>query len=664
MELFIYISKSAAILALFYLVYIAILRKDTFFTANRHYLVSGILAATVFPFIEFTKRVYVELPASPPSYFSESLPYPETMASTEVFSINWWQIGLLFYGMGVSVMLFLFLKQLYTLRVLLTEYPSEKKDGYTYIRIPKICAPFSFFKYIVYNPEIHCQEELTMILKHERVHGSQWHSVDILIANLMLIFQWMNPLAWLYKKGIEENLEFIADSATVQQVASVKQYQLALVKASSTIPIPSLTTNFYQSFIKKRILMLNKSTSKKINAWKLSIILPLLAMFLWSFNVKEVVEYTEKTDASAAVSQGFYSSSEDTHEAIPVGKEITPKEIASDKEPKVLSYKTAVISNEKQPVVHNRINSEEKNAQIKSKVMVQDILLTITKNTTPAELETMKTDLKSKGFSFDYSNLEFNDKKEITGISIKYKDVNGNSGNYSVSSDSPINTIIIKADGSKLSVRSTGSGDYSYSNDEDEEVVKARAQERRDRMHHRKMEMEKRRQEMEERREKMLEEMEERREEMIERNSKIHSENESIIYQGGTIKDSNKLFTRSRAHRDSSRATIFDNHNERKDRMRARRHSTIPMENLKRITKDATENDLDRLKDQFKSEGVSFSYSSIKRNGAGEITKIKVKLDNNNGSVSTSTFDNNGQPIKTVLLGSENGSTIMSSSPN
>ena len=95
---------------------------------------------------------------------------------------------------------------------------------------------------------------------------------------------------------MEENLEYIADSATVQQIESVKQYQLALVKASSTSPIPALTNNFYQSFIKKRIVMLNKSTSKKINAWKLILVLPLLAVFLWSFNINEVVTYSDSNE--------------------------------------------------------------------------------------------------------------------------------------------------------------------------------------------------------------------------------------------------------------------------------------------------------------------------------------------------------------------------------
>ena len=657
MELLIYLCKSAAILAMFYAVYIAVLRKDTFFSANRHYLISGILAAIILPLIQFTKRVYIEVPASNSLNISESLSAAPIMVSEEAMNVNWLQILLLIYAIGVLVILFQFLNQLYILFGLLSRYPSEKRNGFTYIQTPQDCAPFSFFKYIVYNPDMHSQEELIMILKHEEVHGSQWHTIDILIANMLLIFQWINPLAWFYKRSIEENLEFIADNETVQHVESVKQYQLALVKASSTIPIPALTTNFYQSFIKKRIVMLNKSTSNKINAWKLSIILPLLAIFLWSFNVNEVIEYTEIPNEVVSTFADSFSASEAIKETPVKGENENSLETASEKTANTVLPKTEEDNAILQVSNANESPSEEKNT-------FQDVLLSITKNTTKSELEALKTELKSKGFSFNYSNLEYNDSKEIIGISITYKDKNGNSGNYSVNSDSPINTIVIKASGNRISMRSAGSGDYSFSSDEEEEVVRARAKERREQMKEREMEMEERRAEMDERRAKMHEEMEEMRKEMEERSVRMRSEKDSTLFRNRSNNDSTGLFARKKMRHDSARASILDRHGERKDRMRARSHSSIPMENLKRITKDASENDLDRLKSQFENEGVSFSYSSIKRNDKGEIIKIKVKLDNNNGSISSSSYNNNGNPIKTILLGSENGTTVMTSSPN
>ncbi|MEL6812953.1 MAG: M56 family metallopeptidase, partial [Bacteroidota bacterium] len=303
METGIYLIKSISILSIFYGVYFVFLRKDTLFIAKRHYLLAGILAALFLPFLEFTQTIYREAPTmdfEPLADFhpmTTQMSVPQETAST----VDWWQIVLALYALGVVILLGRLLVQFISLLRLINQYPSEKRRKYTFVKVDKEIAPFSFFRYIVYNPMAHSEEELQMILKHEQVHASQWHSLDLIAGNLAGILQWMNPFSWLYKKSLEENLEFIADNETVLSVSSKKQYQLTLVKASSPIIAPALTTQFYQSFIKKRIIMLNKSTSKRRNIWKLSIVLPLLALFLWSFNVKEVVTYKENEAAIATL---------------------------------------------------------------------------------------------------------------------------------------------------------------------------------------------------------------------------------------------------------------------------------------------------------------------------------------------------------------------------
>jgi len=301
MEIGIYLLKSVAILTIFYVVYFIFLRKDTLFTAKRHYLLGGILASLLLPFLEFTKTIYKEAPIFEALPFSEGISTAtEAIVNTEVATpFDWWQFALVIYALGVLFMLGRLLYQLLSLLRLIGTYPSEKQKKYTFVKITENISPFSFFKYIVYNPQSHSEEELKMILKHEQVHASQWHSLDIIIGHIVRILQWVNPFSWFYKKSLEENLEYIADNQTVAQVLSKKEYQLTLVKASSPLLVPALTTQFYQSFIKKRIIMLNKSTSKRRNIWKLSIVLPAIALFLWSFNVKEEVKYKEtKTSVS------------------------------------------------------------------------------------------------------------------------------------------------------------------------------------------------------------------------------------------------------------------------------------------------------------------------------------------------------------------------------
>ena len=61
-ELAIYLLKSAGVLAVFALIYHFLLRRLTFFQSNRWFLLFGLFASVVFPFIEITQTVYVEQP--------------------------------------------------------------------------------------------------------------------------------------------------------------------------------------------------------------------------------------------------------------------------------------------------------------------------------------------------------------------------------------------------------------------------------------------------------------------------------------------------------------------------------------------------------------------------------------------------------------------------
>lgn len=312
METFIYIIKSITILSIFYIIYRIVLQKDTFFTANRHYLLAGIIAALVFPFLEYTKITYKDIPSITVPILEET-PYIATseeiaQLQPESITIDWWQIALILYAIGVGIMLIRLLVQLLSLNKLISAYPKTKKHGFTYVQITdKAITPFSFFKTICYNPNLHSSEELDMILAHEKIHVRQKHTIDVLLTQCVLAIQWLNPFAWLYKKSLEQNLEFIADNGAIQEVTSSKEYQRTLVKVSSTVMQPALTNNFYHSLIKKRIVMLNKQTSRKRNLWKLGLVLPALALFMYSFNVKEVIKYREIPNTSTSESHKTHS---------------------------------------------------------------------------------------------------------------------------------------------------------------------------------------------------------------------------------------------------------------------------------------------------------------------------------------------------------------------
>src|SRR5690606_21397662 len=103
------------------------------------------------------------------------------------------------------------------------------------------------------------------------------------IARTFCIAFWWNPFVWLYKKAIVQNLEFIADSDAFKNISDKKAYQFTLLKITTHESCVAISNHFFQSLIKKRIVMLNKNQSKRWNSWKYAIIVPALVIFMWQF---------------------------------------------------------------------------------------------------------------------------------------------------------------------------------------------------------------------------------------------------------------------------------------------------------------------------------------------------------------------------------------------
>ena len=286
----IYILKSAGLLSLFYLVYILMLKNDTAFQLNRKFLILGIISAFIVPSAIFTKTIQVESQEIVADNFSitEGFTGPISTLPQEE-PLNGWQIAGYIYFAGLSFFLIRFGFQLISLLKIIRIQPKSKKTGITILHTEEAIPPFSFFKYIIINPESHSPEELEIILQHEKIHAAQNHSADVLLANLTTAVLWFNPLVWFYKKSILQNLEFIADKETVANNISKKQYQETLLKVCLANFQPALSNSFYQSFIKKRILMLHKNSTSN-NLWKMTAVLPLVLAFLLVFNVKTVAQ--------------------------------------------------------------------------------------------------------------------------------------------------------------------------------------------------------------------------------------------------------------------------------------------------------------------------------------------------------------------------------------
>ncbi|MCF6132234.1 M56 family metallopeptidase [Flavobacterium wongokense] len=291
-QLFLYLLKSGGLIAVFYLAYHFLVRKETFFNSNRWFLLSGLATSLLLPLFFISKIVIVERPVIQVQDYAvvpqQPAPIIHNIPVAEPF--DWTQLLWTVYFIIAAVLVIKIVINLASLYRMLTKQQSIKKEQFKLINLNDNIAPFSFFNYIVYNPNLYSEKELENILLHEKIHSKGKHSIDVLTAETMCALFWFNPFMWLYKKAITQNLEYIADQRAIEQTDDRKSYQHALLKVVSNQNCLPITNNFYQSLIKKRIVMLNKNQSHRRSYLKYAMILPALVGFVLLFQVKVIAQ--------------------------------------------------------------------------------------------------------------------------------------------------------------------------------------------------------------------------------------------------------------------------------------------------------------------------------------------------------------------------------------
>ncbi len=317
---YIYIIKSCGLIALFYLAYHFMLRKETFFTNNRWFLLLGLFTSVLLPLVVFTKIIWVE--PTPVNYDWSSLPITTTV--NEDHTEEYIYLGLaVLYCMGVLYLLTKFGIDFYSLQKVFKGKIIKRQADFKFIDTTENIAPFSYFNTIVYNSSLYSNSELENILEHEKVHSEQNHTVDVLLSRLFCILFWFNPFIWLYKKAILQNLEFIADSEATKKISDKKAYQFTLLKITTHQNCVAITNHFYQSLIKKRIVMLNKNQSKKSNSWKYTLVLPALVAFMFLFQIETIAQ--EKK--SEQINTGPSKTNENSVDIYKINKNTTDEEL-------------------------------------------------------------------------------------------------------------------------------------------------------------------------------------------------------------------------------------------------------------------------------------------------------------------------------------------------
>ena len=301
---FAYFLKVNVAFVLFYAFYRLLFYKDTFFKLRRASLLAFFGLALLCPLLNIQDWVKEQEPMTEVIQIYSAI-LPEMTVTPEVVVKTDWKGILLsassYMYWGVMALLFVrFFIQLSS--ILLLAYRSRRTviHGVPVYRLDKPAGPFSFFKMIFIHPESHSEKEIDEILTHECTHVFQWHSVDVMICELITVICWVNPFAWLLKREVRHNLEYLADNTVIQSGYDCKSYQYHLLGlAHHYQAAATLYNSFNVLHLKNRISMMNKKRSHGIGRTKYLIFIPLAAFLMLLSNIEAVARITGEIAAEA-----------------------------------------------------------------------------------------------------------------------------------------------------------------------------------------------------------------------------------------------------------------------------------------------------------------------------------------------------------------------------
>ncbi|WP_456460078.1 M56 family metallopeptidase [Reichenbachiella sp.] len=398
-----YLMESSVLLACLYALYVLILRKETFFSLNRFYLITIVLFSLAIPLLsfDFNPAPAAQLPIRQLSeartiyydafadwtYAHQQTTTPTTANQSSWFSeLNWTQLALWamvgVYLIGVIVCLSRTVWTVQWIYGLIRRQGWEAWDDLRIVKVKNPMAPFSFLNYVFIHEEMMDTTEFDHILAHERTHVQQRHSLDLIFVQLLAAFFWFNPVIWQLIKSLKTTHEYIADNKILNEGYSLVEYQTLLLRQLISNNSYGLVHNFNLSFIKKRITMMTNKKSGAMGKVKVAVVLTLSIVF------SLVMIQCNSTDDEAEVDNTGLASSFELPKVQDVGY---TKYLGKDYNIIPLNITNSQVYQKGTPTAIKDIESALENANIQSDDIV---LLGIDKNQTMGFVREVQDELR------------------------------------------------------------------------------------------------------------------------------------------------------------------------------------------------------------------------------------------------------------------------------
>lgn len=292
-----FILESGVSLSLLAIIYVFFLRKETFFKLNRFFLLGSVLFSVILPFLKFKifnpqPIMLAEITVTPYRNLVEVVNvYSHGISGSieqAILSTN----SLIFvYLAGVVFFFGRFLFRIIQISLIIRKNKVKRFVGFKLVVLEKEVSPFSFLEYVFVCRSLQEKEGYNRIIAHEFEHIKQGHSFDVIILELLTVFQWFNPFMWMLRRAIRENHEYLADQAVLTSGVNRGYYKKLLLDQFVGGQLV-IANSFNYSLIKSRIKMMSKIKSSKLAITKISLGILVAAALVIAFacEQKESVE--------------------------------------------------------------------------------------------------------------------------------------------------------------------------------------------------------------------------------------------------------------------------------------------------------------------------------------------------------------------------------------
>jgi len=283
-----YFANVAISIIVFYLAYLLLFSKEKMFMFNRIYLITSMLVSFIIPLITFTEQIVMPATAGITDIGTATTSnIPTALPPQTIFGLTLHQLPALLFISGF--IFFLTVLIIGHIKALMIIKKSSNQILYgCHVKVTqKDIPPFTYFNKLIIPSKIINTTHIKSVLHHENIHKEEWHCIDILLMEIMFLFQWFNPFAWLMKKAVRDNLEFLTDEK-VTEFIDKQEYQLGIISLAGKTTFNNFPALSNQSQLKKRIIMMAKNKQSKFQWVKMLVIIPMLTIMTFTLSGREV----------------------------------------------------------------------------------------------------------------------------------------------------------------------------------------------------------------------------------------------------------------------------------------------------------------------------------------------------------------------------------------